>query len=257
MFTAGTFPTRCGDGSDEHLAVATGSNLRADHESASPAHGFGVGPIELQPAEPAEHQREFHGPHERPVAVQSVTVNWGDGTVQTFNGAPGTYTHQYAVVDGTYTIRVSETDVSGTLTAPATTVVAALPTNQGTVGALYVDLLGRSVDPSGLSYWSSVLASGAPVTQVIRGIMASAEYKDRVINALYEKYLGRPADAAGLANFLPLLASSGSEAVAAAARSVRRSSSPAGRWHQRGLPPGGTYSDVLGRTIDPGANRPI
>ena len=55
-------------------------------------------------------------------AVQSVTVDWGDGTEQTFDGPPGSYAHQYAIANAPYTIQVSVTDPNGTFTAPGVAV---------------------------------------------------------------------------------------------------------------------------------------
>ena len=45
------------------------------------------------------------------------------------------------------------------------------------MGALYLDLLGRSADPMGLKTDASLLASGAPVSQIVNSIMASPEYQ--------------------------------------------------------------------------------
>ena len=97
--------------------------------------------------------------------IQSVTVDWGDGTVQVFPGAPGFLTHVYAIVDRTYTINVSVTDEEGTFTFPGGVAVdAELPsTVAATVAEVYQDLLGRDVDPSGLASWSAQLAAGVPI----------------------------------------------------------------------------------------------
>jgi sugar lactone lactonase YvrE len=184
--------------------------------------------------------------------VESVTVNWGDGTVQTYSGAPGSYSHQYVVASTTYTIQVSVTTASGTTSAPATRVSGNLATTQeGQVAALYLDLLGRSVDPSGLSYWSGVLASGGTLAQVISGITSSSEYQDNLINNLYERYLGRAVDSSGLASSLALLQSGGPQAVASALLDsseffVRAGSTYAGFLQV-------LYATVLDRTIDSGS----
>jgi hypothetical protein len=187
-----------------------------------------------------------------PETVQSVTVNWGDGTVQTFAGAPGSYTHQYAVSDTTYSVVVSVTDQNGTFTVPGpTTVTAALPTaQQGVVAALYLDLLGRSADAGGLASFSAQLTAGTPVSQVVSEIVESTEYQVNVLNGLYEKYLNRPVDSVGVAAFLPLLQSSGQEAVAAAILGSAEFYADAGGTNQGFVE--ALYQDVLGRTADAG-----
>jgi hypothetical protein len=182
---------------------------------------------------------------------QSVTVNWGDGTVQTFPGAPSTYTHQYPLANASYTITVSVTDQNGTFTDPTTAVVSAvLPTaQQAVVASLYQDILGRNADPSGLAGWSGQLTAGVPVAQVVSGIVASPEYQTKVLNDLYLKYLGRPVDAVGIAAWLPVLQTSGPTAVAAGLISSPEFYANAG-----GTPQGfvqALYLDVLGRFPDP------
>jgi hypothetical protein len=181
---------------------------------------------------------------------QSVTVNWGDGTVQTFPGAPSTYTHQYALANASYTITVSVTDQNGTFTAPPSVVAMLLPTaQQAVVASLYQDLLGRNADPAGLAGWSSQLAAGVPVSQVINGILSSTEYQTKVLNDLFLKYLGRPVDATGIAAWLPVLQTGGPTAVAAGLINSSEFYANAG-----GTPQGfvqALYLDVLGRMPDP------
>jgi sugar lactone lactonase YvrE len=203
--------------------------------------------------------------------VQAIFVNWGDGTGQTFTNpaAVAVFTHQYTVSNSTYTVEVAAVDqpvalppanqngatpdiaFAGTQSTPAfVTVVAALPTaQQGVVAALYLDLLGRSADPSGLNSWGGMLASGAPVSQVINGLMASPEYQERVLNGLYEQYLGRPVDSVGIASWSRLLQSGGPEAVAAALAGSSEFFAHAGGTDTGFLQ--ALYTDALGRQIDP------
>jgi hypothetical protein len=182
----------------------------------------------------------------------TITVNWGDGTVQTFNGPPGNFTHQYALANTSYTIQVSMTDTNQLTFAASATTVAALPTGPDSqVASLYLDLLGRDADASGLSYWSGLLASGTPMSQVVNGIMASPEYQDRVLNDLYQKYLGRPVDSVGMASWLPVLQSSGSSAVAAGLLGSLEFFAKAGGTNTDFLR--ALYLDALGRAIDPTA----
>jgi hypothetical protein len=183
--------------------------------------------------------------------VQSVTVNWGDGTVQTFSGAPGEYTHHYAVVNGTYAVDVSVTDQNGTFsTTSGAVVTAALPPKQQVVAALYLDILGRSADPTGLAEFSQLIVSGVPVNDVIDAMMASNEYQTKVVNDLYMKYLGRPVDSSGLTSALGFLESGGQvEVLAAHIIASPEFYNKAGGTDEGFLK--ALYLDVLGRPIDP------
>jgi hypothetical protein len=129
-------------------------------------------------------------------------------------------------------------------------VTAALPPKQQGVAALYLDILGRSADPTGLAGFSQQVAAGVPISQVIEAMMASNEYHTKVINDLFEKYLGRSVDPTGLQAFLPLLQSGASpEVVAANIIASQEFYDKAG-----GTPEGflkALYLDALGRPIDP------
>ena len=61
------------------------------------------------------------------------------------------------------------------------------------VESLYQGLLQRSPDPSGFAFWVDVAESGAPITDLIYGMLASDEYYNRfdnIVEALPE--LSRP-----------------------------------------------------------------
>lgn len=147
--------------------------------------------------------------------IQSVTIDWGDGTVQTFPGLPGTYTHQYPIANRTYTITVTVTDEDGTYTTVVGGGTAArLETeSQAEVAGLYLDLLGRNVDDTGLESWSALLDAGVPLQQIIAGILGSVEYRERIVSDLYVRYLGRLPDPEGLAFHVDLYARGGERAV--------------------------------------------
>jgi hypothetical protein len=70
-------------------------------------------------------------------------------------------------------------------------------TGQSWVIGMYQDLLGRNPDPSGLSYWTGVLAKGGSAFSVALGFAASAEREGQRIAGDYEIYLGRPLDPGG------------------------------------------------------------
>ena len=70
---------------------------------------------------------------------------------------------------------------------------------EAVVKALYADLLGRGVDPSGLEWWSSRLMTGTSQSELVRFLTGSDEYIDKRISDAYREVLGRTPEAAGLA----------------------------------------------------------
>lgn len=73
------------------------------------------------------------------------------------------------------------------------------------VEAVYQDLFGRGVDPSGLRTWTSLLVQGTPRTAVADSITNSGEYRTRLLNGAYATYLNRTADPDGLQHWLDQL----------------------------------------------------
>lgn len=64
----------------------------------------------------------------------------------------------------------------------------------------YLDLLGRTVDPDGLAYWSGAVDQGQALDAVVRGIQTSTpEYAAHQVRGLFVRLLGREADPGGLA----------------------------------------------------------
>jgi hypothetical protein len=70
------------------------------------------------------------------------------------------------------------------------------------VSTLFQGLLGRPADSPGLSYWTNLLNTGAPRTQVAQGILNSTESRGREVQILYQALLGRAADPQGLGFWL-------------------------------------------------------
>jgi streptogramin lyase len=70
--------------------------------------------------------------------------------------------------------------------------------NQRYVSQLYLDLLQRPVDPTGLGAWVPMLDHGAGDFQIVQGIMNSPEYHDRIVQNLYYRLLRRAAAPAEL-----------------------------------------------------------
>ena len=72
----------------------------------------------------------------------------------------------------------------------------------GWVIAMYRDLLGRTADPGGLSYWQGQLAGGVSTFSIAIGFAASQERESARINADYLVYLDRSVDPGGLTFWL-------------------------------------------------------
>jgi hypothetical protein len=81
--------------------------------------------------------------------------------------------------------------------------------NQRFVAQLYLDLLRRPVDPTGLANYTGALNLGASRLQVAQSIQASREYLTVLVNERYLRFLGRPADLNGLTANVNFLASGG------------------------------------------------
>ncbi len=69
---------------------------------------------------------------------------------------------------------------------------------QAVVKALYADLLGRGVDPSGLEWWSTRLMTGTSQSELVRFLTGSDEYIRKRVTAAYREVLGRGPDPAGM-----------------------------------------------------------
>ena len=148
--------------------------------------------------------------------VQSVTVNWGDGVIETFSGAGGTFTHQYLVRDSSYSVIVSVTDEDGTTTAPAVAVNAEFATpQQGVVAELFQTLLGTNADQASLDFFGTAIAAGVPLQTVVTFFMNTDAYRINAINNLFNEHLGRDATVLDLVQVYPLFLSGGSAAVEA------------------------------------------
>jgi hypothetical protein len=81
------------------------------------------------------------------------------------------------------------------------------PTNEDFLTALYRDLLGRAIDPSGEMAYSTFLANGGTRAQVAAAILGSDEYRVDLVQSYYQRFLNRAADPAGLKTFVGALQS--------------------------------------------------
>ncbi|HET6882973.1 MAG TPA: DUF4214 domain-containing protein [Pirellulales bacterium] len=69
-------------------------------------------------------------------------------------------------------------------------------TDASWIAGMYQDLLGRTVDGPGLSYWLTQLQAGATRYEIALGIAMSPEREAMVVTGDYQTYLGRGANAA-------------------------------------------------------------
>ncbi len=119
------------------------------------------------------------------------------------------------------------------------------------VNAMYVDTLGRTGEPGGVTFWSNQIRRGTrSVAQVAGSMYASNEYYTGIgggtdtswIHDLYLKLLQRPADSSGLNYWRNQIATHGRTWVA-----VRFYNSPeSARTRINTL-----YQKLLGRSVDP------
>jgi hypothetical protein len=149
----------------------------------------------------------------------TATINWGDGIAASFSvgtitqsGSTFTVTGSHTfTTSGQFTVTVSIGDVGDSTATATDTITVSIPLtpNQKWVSQVYLDLLHRPVDPSGLANWSGLVDQGVSRTQVVLDIEASPEYLTDVVENLYQRYLGRLADPLGLTDSVAFLAAGG------------------------------------------------
>lgn len=131
-----------------------------------------------------------------------------------------------------------------------TNTVALTTPNQKLVGKMYLALLGRPPEATGLATWAGQLDAGVSAADVALQIESSLEYRIDQVQAVYQTFLKRSADAQGLNDWTNFLISGGT----VEGMKARFLGSP--EYFQ--LQAGGTnlgflvslYRDVLGREID-------
>jgi hypothetical protein len=116
------------------------------------------------------------------------------------------------------------------------------------VRAMYEDILGRGVDPSGLNTWSNMLVSGSGLPALVASLTSSDEYIRLRVREAYSDVLGRAAEPAGLEHWTRTI-----KAGAATVDDVeRRFLSSQEFWSKSGGSDEGyvrrMYTSVLGRT---------
>lgn len=140
----------------------------------------------------------------------TAAINWGDGSF-----SPGTVRPDgaggYQVVGDHTFANDGPQDVTVTLTRGTSQTLVTTPAqvaadaNQRFVSRLYVDLLQRDGEASGLAYWKGKLDQGTDRAVVVRGFETSDEYRTNLIKKLYNDLLGRPAEVAGIDAWLRYL----------------------------------------------------
>jgi hypothetical protein len=122
--------------------------------------------------------------------------------------------------------------------------------NSGFLAALYQDVLGRAIDPSGAKTFGQQLAAGVPAATVAAQVLQSLESNIHEVQGLYQQLLGRAADPGGLNGFVgDLQAGASNEDVASI---IAGSAEYAGR-HGGNLNAAFTnqvFEDLLGRPMD-------
>lgn len=189
------------------------------------------------------------------IATYSVFVSDNGGaftlfqnnTAQTSSTFNGTLGHVY----GFYSIA---TDKAGnhqpTPSAAQATTNASLNTpNKLYVAQVYLDLLGRPVDVSGLAFWAGRLSNGEARSIIAAQLTYSDEYFATIIKPAYLKFLGRAADPSGLASWTAQMQAGLTDEKLEA----NFIASPEYYTHNGGTDKGwidGTYKDLLGRQAD-------
>jgi hypothetical protein len=62
------------------------------------------------------------------------------------------------------------------------------------VNGLYLAVLGRNADPTGLSFWVNALKTGMPISETAYLFVNSLEHRQEEVNYYYESFLGRASD---------------------------------------------------------------
>jgi hypothetical protein len=125
---------------------------------------------------------------------------------------------------------------------------AGQPLSQNVVSQIYVDLLQRNVDPTGLSFWSGQLNHGQTIGEVVYSIESSPEYKLDEVNKIFETLLNRTVDTGSASYWVSFLDQNGVEVSEAAVAGSQEFFDLAGQTNSGFLAL--LYNDVLNRPLD-------
>jgi hypothetical protein len=134
-----------------------------------------------------------------------TTIDWGDGSpveagVVSLSGSTLNVSgsHTYAR-QGSFTVGITIADSGGSQIAVNGSAVVSTA-NSRFVARAFQDLFARSVDASGLAFWTDQLGRNVPRSVIAAALTHSAEYyQTNVIKPAYRQFLQREADPAGLA----------------------------------------------------------
>jgi hypothetical protein len=121
--------------------------------------------------------------------------------------------------------------------------------SQDFVSQVYTDLLHRTADSGGLSFWSGQIDGGQSPYEVVLSIESSGEYRTDLVEQMYQTYLHRSADPGGLSYWVGELGSESVEQVQAGIIGSGEFFDDAGGTNQGFL--NALYEDVLNRAVDP------
>ncbi len=128
----------------------------------------------------------------------------GSAAVSVVNGQAQATLTSTTLTPGGHTITATYTSSNGLGSSNGNTSAVAGNANQIWLNQVYEALLGRPIDPSGLTYWSNVLSS-ASRTQVAFLIEQTSAYRTVEIQNAFQKLLGRAVDSNSLNYFLGLM----------------------------------------------------
>jgi hypothetical protein len=141
------------------------------------------------------------------------TVQFVDTTTGTvLNSTPVALVNGQATLTTTsltptnHTITATYTSSNGLGSSSGSTTVNTGSSNQQWLNQVYETLLHRAIDPSGLTYWSGVLASSSP-TQVVYDIEQTIEYRTDEVEAAYQNLMGVDAPQSAVSYLVGLMGS--------------------------------------------------
>lgn len=150
------------------------------------------------------------------VAGTDYTTAAGDLTFGPGDATPKTFTVKINPnASGNRSFLVSLTTPTGgaVVGLPGSAVVniiAPLPQgNAQTVNQIFLVVLGRPADTTGLKFWTDQLAQGVSVEQVVLGIEGSMESLTHQVQTLFQSFLRRAADSQGIQDWTAFLIAGG------------------------------------------------
>ncbi len=190
------------------------------------------------------------------VSIYANGVLVGQGAVQAGN----VYFIQLGqFTDGTYQVTAQQTDVagnvsplSGPMTPPLIIDTSSRPTPaEAFINQAYLDLLGRPADQAAFATYTPLVTGPAGRTAVIRGILATQEYRQHVVITDYQTLLHRAPEASAItigANYLLTHTDEQLKAVLVGSGEYYQLHGNTNASFLAAM-----YQDLLGRPIDPTA----